>query len=119
MELLIPSALETVISSNVGFRESLPRGYLGYVGAIHSDKENEERARFFSKMKEHLDIVFQEALTQIDTIADQMGRNFIIDRLPSILSAEEQECSFSGCPEPKFNVNSQIKLIKHGIVRMS
>lgn len=120
LELLFPGAINSAINANVQLRRSLPRDYLSYMGAIHSDAESDERRNsFLSEMKKQMKIVLNEALNMLDSASDQMACKFLVDRLPPVLTDQEEASTVEGSPLPKFTVNTSIRLLRQGIVRMA
>ncbi|EQC33644.1 hypothetical protein SDRG_08748 [Saprolegnia diclina VS20] len=120
LETLMPQAVTNVIAQNVELRKSLPRDYLGYMGAIHSDKtEDPRRVAFLAALKKNLREIVTEAMDIADAACDQMARNFLVDRLPPLLEDEEEDCTVEGSPRPKINVNARFKLLRYGIARMA
>ncbi|RLN86358.1 hypothetical protein BBJ28_00004568 [Nothophytophthora sp. Chile5] len=119
LEVLMPQALAGAINSNVDLRRSLPRDYLDYMGVINSDREGDsERQAFTNKLKGALKVVLGEAMDMLDAAADQMAKNFLVDRLPPPLEDEEENCTSDNSPLQKITVNTQLKLIRHGIARL-
>ncbi|KAG1713052.1 hypothetical protein DVH05_000779 [Phytophthora capsici] len=119
LEVLLPQALAGAINTNVDLRRSLPRDYLDYMGVMHSDREGDsERKEFANKLKGALKTVLGEAMGMLDAAADQMAKNFLVDRLPPALEDEEENCTSDNSPLQKITVNTQLKLIRHGVARM-
>lgn len=119
LEVLLPQALGGAINTNVELRRSLPRDYLDYMGVMHSDREGDpERQAFANKLKGALKIVLGEAMGMLDAAADQMAKNFLVDRLPPPLEDEEENCTSDNSPLQKITVNTQLKLIRHGVARL-
>lgn len=119
LEVLLPEAVAAAINSNVSLRRSLPRDYLGYMGVMHSDLEGDERrAQFSEQIKSALKLVMGEAMGMMDSGADQMAKNFLVDRLPPCLEDEEENCTSDSSPLLKITVNTQLKLLRHDIVRL-
>ncbi|OQR93849.1 nucleolar protein [Achlya hypogyna] len=120
LETLLPQAVTNAIGQTLDFRKSLPRDYLGYMGAIHSDKTDDpRRVEFLATLKKSLRQVVAEAMDIADAACDQMARNFLVDRLPPMLEDEEEDCTVEGSPRPKINVNARFKLLRYGIARMA
>ncbi|RLN55875.1 hypothetical protein BBJ29_006622 [Phytophthora kernoviae] len=119
LETLIPQALGGAINSHVDLRRSLPRDYLDYIGVMHSDREGDpERKAFANKLKGALKVVLGEAMGMLDAAADQMAKNFLVDRLPPPLEDEEENCTSDNSPLQKITVNTQLKLVRHGVARL-
>lgn len=129
MELLIPQAIASLVNRSVEMRSSLPSDYLTYTGVVHSDmiedEENEEdddeeedgddeeikpskkRSQFIEVVKSHLFDVMTEASELIDATSDQMGKRYLSDRLPPVLSKWEEENSAEGSHQ--FAEDSKLK----------
>ncbi|ETI43131.1 hypothetical protein F443_11842 [Phytophthora nicotianae P1569] len=119
LEVLLPQALAGAINTNVELRRSLPRDYLDYMGVMHSDREGDpERQAFANKLKGALKTVLGDAMGMLDAASDQMAKNFLVDRLPPALEDEEENCTSDNSPLQKITVNTQLKLIRHGVARL-
>uniref|UniRef100_K3W7B3 Bifunctional lysine-specific demethylase and histidyl-hydroxylase n=1 Tax=Globisporangium ultimum (strain ATCC 200006 / CBS 805.95 / DAOM BR144) TaxID=431595 RepID=K3W7B3_GLOUD len=119
LEVLVPEALASAINSNVSLRRSLPRNYLDYMGVMHSDLEGDARRQEFAEqIKKALKGIMGSAMGMLDAVADQMAKNFLVDRLPPCLEDEEENCTNDNSPLLKITVNTQLKLIRHNIVRL-
>ncbi|TMW60699.1 hypothetical protein Poli38472_000741 [Pythium oligandrum] len=119
LETLIPQAVASAITSNIGLRRSLPRDYLDFMGVMHSDnQEDPRRVEFAEQMKKALKLVMGEAMDMLDAASDQMAKNFLVDRLPPALEDEEENCTNDNSPLLKITVNTQLKLIRHNIARL-
>lgn len=119
LEVLLPEAIAGAINSNVSLRRSLPRDYLDYMGVMHSDQEGDARRQDFSEqIKKALKVIMSDSMGMLDAAADQMAKNFLVDRLPPCLEDEEENCTNDNSPLLKINVNTQLKLIRHNIVRL-
>ncbi|KAF1776082.1 Peptide methionine sulfoxide reductase [Phytophthora cactorum] len=119
LEVLLPQALAGAINTNVELRRSLPRDYLEYMGVMHSDRQGDpERQAFANKLKGVLKTVLGEAMGMLDAASDQMAKNFLVDRLPPALEDEEENCTSDNSPLQKITVNTQLKLVRHGVARL-
>lgn len=119
LELLLPQALGGAINSNVALRRSLPREYLDYMGVMFSDREgDEQRKAFGEQLKGALKLVLGESMGMLDATADQMAKNFLVDRLPPALEDEEENCTNDNSPLQKITVNTQLKLVRHNVARL-
>ncbi|CAI5728392.1 unnamed protein product [Hyaloperonospora brassicae] len=119
LEVLLPHALETAINTNVDLRRSLPRDYLSYMGVMHSDRQGDKkRLAFVTQLKNALKVVLGEAMDMLDAASDQMAKNFLVDRLPPALEDDEENCTSDNSPLQKITVNTQLKLLRHGIARL-
>lgn len=119
LEVLLPEAIASAINSTVSLRRSLPRDYLSYMGVMHSDQSDDDRRTTFSnEIKSALKVVLGESMGMLDAAADQMAKNFLVDRLPPCLEDEEENCTSDNSPLLKITVNTQLKLLRHDIVRL-
>lgn len=119
LETLIPHAVSAAIQRHVNLRRGLPRDYLEYMGVMYSDQENDtRRQQFAGQIKSALKLVLGESMDLLDAAADQMAKQFLVDRLPPALEDEEENCTNENSPMLKITVNTQLKLIRHNIVRL-
>ena len=81
---MVTSALQVAIEEDVEFRKGLPRNYLNYMGIVHSDAISQERTTFIEKLKNLTGKLFSYA--PVDAAVDQMGKKFMHDAMPPILS---------------------------------
>ncbi|XP_069686881.1 ribosomal oxygenase 1 [Periplaneta americana] len=124
---LMPSAVQNAIDKDVEYRKGLPRGYLEYMGLIHSEEKSPQRTEFIKKVKSLAAKLIENTL--IDGAADQMGKQFIHDTLPPILNSEEKKCtSFENgykigedgevLEKKHLTLNTKVKLLKAHILRL-
>lgn len=119
LEVLLPQAIASAIETNVALRRSLPRDYLEYMGVMHSDRQEDAKRRAFADtLKGALKTVLGEAMGRLDSASDQMAKNFLVDRLPPALEDEEENCTSDNSPLQKVTVNTQLKLLRHGVARL-
>uniref|UniRef100_M4C072 Bifunctional lysine-specific demethylase and histidyl-hydroxylase n=1 Tax=Hyaloperonospora arabidopsidis (strain Emoy2) TaxID=559515 RepID=M4C072_HYAAE len=119
LEVLLPHALGAAIDTNVDLRRSLPRDYLTYMGVMHSDRDDDaKRLAFATQLKNALKVVLGEAMGMLDAASDQMAKDFLMDRLPPSLEDDEENCTSDNSPLQKITVNTQLKLLRHGIARL-
>lgn len=109
LEKLLPAALSQAVEEDVSLRRGLPVGYLSHVGVSHSDSKSEQREQFFSYLEKLMSQVMRNA--PVDATADQMGKQFMHDALPPVLTSDEERCTIFS-PE-----NMQVRV--DGVVRGS
>ncbi|XP_060068982.1 ribosomal oxygenase 1-like isoform X2 [Ylistrum balloti] len=85
-EKLMPRALQIAIEEDVEFRKGLPRGYLNFMGVANSDVDNPQRKDFLRKVEQMMVRLISNA--PVDAACDQMGKQFIHDSLPPVLSED-------------------------------
>jgi lysine-specific demethylase/histidyl-hydroxylase NO66 len=97
LELLLPQAIGAAFTNSLSLRKALPENYLSYMGVMHSDLEDHpERQAFEESVKKALRAVMGEAMDMIDAGADQMAKNYLIDRLPPAVSLYLCNCTLIG-----------------------
>lgn len=69
------------------FREGLPINYLKHIGYVNSDVHSEERKCIIKKVKHLLQRVID--YVDVDQAADKLGKKFIYDSMPPVLSKVE------------------------------
>ncbi|XP_041351839.1 ribosomal oxygenase 1-like isoform X2 [Gigantopelta aegis] len=128
LQKLLPSALQSAMEENLDFRKGLPLDYLNFMGVVNSDKDCPERVDFLSKMKQLLTSLVSYA--PIDAACDQMGKQFVVDSLPPVLSEGEKQCSIHGTGEHwnseehgvrgtvEIEPDTHIKLVRKGVIRI-
>ncbi|XP_074088194.1 ribosomal oxygenase 1 [Macrotis lagotis] len=94
LEPLLPAALQAAMEEDVEFRRGLPRDYLDYMGAQHSESGDPRRSPFLEKVRSLLARLARYA--PVDAVADQRAKGFLHDCLPPVLSAKERALSVHG-----------------------
>nr|CAD7452629.1 unnamed protein product [Timema tahoe] len=94
LEKLIPAALKIAMEEDVSFRQGLPVGYLNYMGVVNTKRDLPQRQQFLTKARTLFDKLFEYA--PVDAAADQMGKQFMHDALPPVLTPEEKQSSVFG-----------------------
>jgi lysine-specific demethylase/histidyl-hydroxylase NO66 len=87
---VVTAAVRVAIEENVEFRKGLPHGYLNFMGVAHSDESSTQRTDFIEKVKSLMAKLSDHA--PIDAAVDQMGKQFIHDALPPVLTAGKYHC---------------------------
>ncbi|XP_040831606.1 ribosomal oxygenase 1 [Ochotona curzoniae] len=94
LEALLPLAVQAAMEENVEFRRGLPRDFMDYMGAQHSDSKDPRRAAFMEKVRVLLSRLGHFA--PVDAVADQRAKDFIHDSLPPVLTDRERALSVHG-----------------------
>ncbi|XP_006884761.1 PREDICTED: bifunctional lysine-specific demethylase and histidyl-hydroxylase NO66 [Elephantulus edwardii] len=127
IEGVLPLALQAAMEENVEFRRGLPRDFMDYMGAQHSDSKDPRRTAFMEKVRVLVARLGHYA--PVDAAADQRAKDFIHDSLPPVLTDRERALSVHGLPirwesgEP-VNVGSQltteteVHMLQDGIARL-
>ncbi|KAK6183574.1 hypothetical protein SNE40_011028 [Patella caerulea] len=127
-EKLLPRALQIAYEEDVELRKGVPLNYLQNMGVVNSDKETPERKMILNKVEKLMTSIFKNA--PIDAAFDQMGRGFIHDSLPPVLSESEKSCSIHGTGERwdskrnqvtsmvEIEPDSMVKIIRQGALRL-
>jgi lysine-specific demethylase/histidyl-hydroxylase NO66 len=76
------------MEEDIEFRRGLPQNYLNFMGVAHSDESSPQRTEFIEKIKSLVTKLSDHA--PIDAAVDQMGKQFIHDALPPMLTAGEK-----------------------------
>lgn len=72
-------------------RSGLPLNYLQNVGAANSKLETECRSNILNTVQRLLTDLSK--YVDVDAAADQLGRKFMHDAVPPILTSKEKKCS--------------------------
>ncbi|KAH9499620.1 Ribosomal oxygenase 1 [Bulinus truncatus] len=127
LQKLLPAAVEIALQENAEFRAGLPRNYLNYMGIVHSEKNVPERASFTEKINSLVTSLMD--YLPVDSACDQMGKQFMFDSMPPVLSEGEKSCSIHGSGErwepnlkrvvgvSELQPDTAIKLIRRHAVR--
>ena len=83
-EQLVPQALAVAMEEDVDMRRGLPTDYLQYMGVANSDSDNPQRKSFLRHIEQLMTKLL--AYAPVDAAADQMGKKFIYDTLPPVLT---------------------------------
>ena len=90
-EKVMPQALQVAAKEDIEFRKGLPLNYLQDLGVVNMEKDTKLRNSFLSKFTELLTKLVEYA--PIDAAVDQMGKSFIHDCLPPVLSQQDKICT--------------------------
>ncbi|XP_047244298.1 ribosomal oxygenase 1 isoform X1 [Girardinichthys multiradiatus] len=127
LQKVIPAALEVAMEEDVEFRRGLPLGYLTYMGVQNSDKEDQRRVKFLSRIENLMKRLPNYA--PVDAAVDQKAREFFHDCLPPVLTPDELATSVQGAPsrwadsEVKdvgvhITTQTQIRMLRAGCARL-
>lgn len=129
LQKLLPRGLEIAMEEDIEFRQGLPLDYLGYMGLVNSDVESPKRDAFIQKTCSLMAKMIHN-YCPIDVACDQLGKQFIQDSLPPVLTKGEKSCSIHGHGErwdpvtssvkgaTNIQLDTMIKLIRKGCIRM-
>lgn len=88
LQHILPTALKKAAENDVEFRKGLPLNYLKHFGeAVES--EPKDRKAVTSKIKDLMNSLIN--YVDIDSAADQLGKKFMYDSMPPVLSKSEME----------------------------
>ncbi|RWS26515.1 bifunctional lysine-specific demethylase and histidyl-hydroxylase NO66-like protein, partial [Leptotrombidium deliense] len=126
LEILLPQALQSAIEDDIEFRQSLPHDYLNYMGVANQEMIDPQRYDFLAKMQTLIGKVMNYA--RIDSAIDQKAKQYIHSCLPPVLNEESKKSSIHLGGEKWVNgevkgaielePDTQIKLIRHGVLRV-
>ncbi|CAH1174149.1 unnamed protein product [Phaedon cochleariae] len=87
LEQLLPQALKTAATNNIDFRKGLPLNYLKHLGCVNKNKKTKER----KAMEKNMEKLVKDLVNymDIDLAADKLGRKFMYDSMPPVLSKQE------------------------------
>lgn len=128
LQKLLPTAIKIAMEEDIEFRKSLPRDYLSYMGVVHSETHSEGRQNFIS----HVDKLMRRLIAHVpvDAACDQMGKKFMHDTLPPVITKEEKSRSIGEqgehwCPlrqtvisRVELEPDTKLKLIRAGVIRL-
>ncbi|XP_015268337.1 PREDICTED: bifunctional lysine-specific demethylase and histidyl-hydroxylase NO66 [Gekko japonicus] len=127
LEKLLPAALQMAIEEDVEYRQGLPTDYLAYTGVVNSDVIDPRRTAFMKKVQTLITKLMNYA--PVDAAVDQKAKGFFHDCLPPVLTETEKTLSVYGLParwengdvrdvDVPFSENTQVRLLRYGIVRL-
>lgn len=127
LEAVLPLAVQAAIEENVEFRRGLPRDFMDYMGAQHSDSKDPRRTAFMEKVR--VLVARLGHFAPVDAVADQRAKDFIHDSLPPVLTEREKALSVHGLPvrweagEPvnvgaQLTTETQVHMLQDGIARL-
>jgi len=123
LQLIVPQAMAVAVDNNIDLRRSLPRQYYKYIGVSASEsndevvpssvvRKREEIKRYISRM---MKMISDEVDELIDPAADQLRKQFIMQRLPIPLSSFEESRSASTVPRATIYPFTQLRIMQPGI----
>ena len=127
LEAVLPLAVQAAIEENVEFRRGLPRDFMDYMGAQHSDSKDPRRTAFMEKVR--VLVARLGHFAPVDAVADQRAKDFIHDSLPPVLTDRERALSVHGLPvrweagEPvnvgaQLTTETQVHMLQDGVARL-
>ncbi|XP_069886768.1 ribosomal oxygenase 1 [Dipodomys merriami] len=127
VEAVLPLAIQAAMEENVEFRRGLPRDFMDYMGAQHSDSKDPRRTAFMEKVR--VLVARLGHFAPVDAVADQRAKDFIHDSLPPVLTDRERALSVYGLPirweagEPvnvgaQLTTETEVHMLQDGIARM-
>lgn len=127
LEAVLPLAVQAAMEENVEFRRGLPRDFMDYMGAQHSDSKDPRRTAFMEKVR--VLVARLGHFAPVDAVADQRAKDFIHDSLPPVLSDRERALSVYGLPirweagEPvnvgaQLTTETEVHMLQDGIARL-
>ncbi|GMI46005.1 hypothetical protein TrCOL_g12722 [Triparma columacea] len=141
LEEVLPEAVKRACAGagaeGEGMRAGIPRDFLDYMGVMHDNDwaikdvrrnggvvENDEktkvrkRTQFRKLLKAKLSLVVDSALRLADWGADEMGKQFLWDRLPPAYSEEEKADTSDGQPGAPIFPETMVRISRDGIARV-
>nr|XP_020026890.1 bifunctional lysine-specific demethylase and histidyl-hydroxylase NO66 [Castor canadensis]XP_020026891.1 bifunctional lysine-specific demethylase and histidyl-hydroxylase NO66 [Castor canadensis]XP_020026892.1 bifunctional lysine-specific demethylase and histidyl-hydroxylase NO66 [Castor canadensis]XP_020026893.1 bifunctional lysine-specific demethylase and histidyl-hydroxylase NO66 [Castor canadensis]XP_020026894.1 bifunctional lysine-specific demethylase and histidyl-hydroxylase NO66 [Cast len=127
LEAVLPLAVQAAMEENVEFRRGLPRDFMDYMGAQHSDSKDPRRTAFMEKVR--VLVARLGHFAPVDAVADQRAKDFIHDSLPPVLTDRERALSIYGLPirweagEPvnvgaQLTTETEVHMLQDGIARL-
>nr|CAH7755253.1 unnamed protein product [Callosobruchus chinensis] len=87
LENMLPSALKRAAMDNIEFRQGLPLNFLKHLGYVNKGNSSEQRQTVVDHVKNLMKILTR--YVDVDEGADKLGRKFMYDSLPPVLSRPE------------------------------
>ncbi|XP_055293368.1 ribosomal oxygenase 1 [Moschus berezovskii] len=127
LEAVLPLAVQAAMEESVEFRRGLPRDFMDYMGAQHSDSRDPRRTVFMEKVR--VLVARLGHFAPVDAVADQRAKDFIHDSLPPVLTERERALSVYGLPirweagEPvnvgaQLTTETEVHMLQDGIARL-
>jgi len=148
MDVVVPEALAAAAESDscVNLRESLPQGFMDYMGVQYEETEDENlpeslkrhaqeektgnknlrirsllRERFREDAKERIMEIAKTACDMLDASCDEMAKRYLSERQPPALTAGEVASTSQGdetADERSIFPNTGCRLVRPGIARL-
>uniref|UniRef100_G1U914 Bifunctional lysine-specific demethylase and histidyl-hydroxylase n=1 Tax=Oryctolagus cuniculus TaxID=9986 RepID=G1U914_RABIT len=127
LEAVLPLAVQAAMEENVEFRRGLPRDFMDYMGAQHSDSKDPRRTAFMEKVR--VLVARLGHFAPVDAVADQRAKDFIHDSLPPVLTDRERALSVHGLPirweaggpvnvGAQLTTETEVHMLQDGIARL-
>ncbi|XP_045143916.1 ribosomal oxygenase 1 [Echinops telfairi] len=127
LEAVLPLAMQAAMEENVEFRRGLPRDFMDYMGAQHSDSKDPRRTAFMEKVR--VLVARLGHFAPVDAVADQRAKDFIHDSLPPVLTERERALSVHGLPirweagapvnvGAQLTTDTEVHMLQDGIARL-
>ncbi|CAG9831345.1 unnamed protein product [Diabrotica balteata] len=126
LEYALPEALKKASFDNVHFRKGLPLNYLKHTGYVNKNILSEERLNIMAEIQKLFDSL--RDYIDIDKAADQLGRRFMYDSMPPVLSKQEifHTSKYDGdimkegkiFNRAEFDMDTEVRLLRYFCVRL-
>jgi len=112
---VVTAAVQVAVEENIEFRKGLPHGYLNFMGVARNGESSTQRTDFIEKVKSLMAKLSDHA--PIDAAVDQMGKQFIHDALPPVLTAGKYHFHTKIDREWKTSSNIYVTVISYIILQ--
>ncbi|XP_063923209.1 ribosomal oxygenase 1 [Zophobas morio] len=125
LQHILPNALKRAADSDVKFRKGLPLNYQKFSGRTTYNETSKEKDIFKAKVESLLHSLMK--YVDIDLAVDLMGRKFMYDSMPPVLSKNEVKRSSAdgpylnnGCIVNKVEIDwhTRIRLVRYYCLRL-
>nr|XP_023028175.1 ribosomal oxygenase 1-like [Leptinotarsa decemlineata] len=87
LEHVLPAALKKAAAEDLEFRKGLPLNFLKHTGHVNRKAKSQKRSAIKANVQKLMKSLSKHV--DIDQAADQLGRKFMYDSLPPVLSKQE------------------------------
>lgn len=125
LEKILPNALQKAAAEDLEFRKGLPINYLKYLGLVNKDNQSDDRKILIKKLQNL--VASLTKYIDVDHGADLMGKQFIHDCLPPVLSQDEIMLTCRGDGDflsegivknrAEFDLDTSVRLLRYHCIR--
>ena len=118
MDIILPQAIASSCQDSRELRTSISRDTYRFMGAAHSDTDDERRPQFTALLNTHINLVKDRALEILDAAVDQKARSFLMERLPIPLSSYEESKTVASILSEHLVLHTKLRIVRPDIARV-
>ncbi|KAG5885569.1 hypothetical protein JTB14_003767 [Gonioctena quinquepunctata] len=126
LEHILPVALKKAAAEDLEFRRGLPLHYLKHIGHVNTKTKSREKKAIKTNVRKLMRSLAD--YVDVDGAADQLGRKFMYDSMPPVLSKQEVNYTskYDGdymkdgkiCNRVEIGMDTEVRLVRYHCLRL-